>query len=443
MKALFYVVERFVEISTILLSIFFLYRTLEVKINLRNQMIAGVILLCVRMLYYYMGFGYRPYFSLIIGLFYAHFVFTGKMRTHIIWIVISIVIDGIVDAAIISVYLLFPGATMELVMYSGIERTVIIILAKIVLFVVYYVITLRVDKREVIPWHDSIYLFLIPVGCWIMLDILFMFSDELPTKLSQSLLASGSVTLLLIIASVVILHNRTTIGLKQLARSKMQLRMAEMTQEHIAQVNNIYTQLSTIQHDLNNHLSAIRGYINAGKYDELNEYIEHLTSLGISDAINVKHPILDTLIGIKKEMAKSIGIDFITDIVLPEEIPISDVDLCILIGNILDNAFEANEDVPSSRFIYLSTKTTNAYWVIACCNTTGNKRNFQTSNNLRSTKNSAGDHGIGTKEIKEIAERTGGFVTYQHENYEFRTVVMLKFPDEKEKSILDMKRKQK
>lgn len=435
MKAVFYIVE----ISTILLSIFFLYRTLEAKINIRSQIIAGVILLCVRMLYYYMGFGYRPYFSLIIGLVYTHFVFAGKIRTHLIWITISIVIDGVVDATIISVYLLFPGAAMELIVYSGIERVVIIILAKTILFVVYYITTLKVDKRGVIPWYDSIYLFLVPAGCWIMLEILFIFGDELPAKPSRFLLVAGSATLLLIIVGVVISHNRMTTGLKQLAHAKMQLRMAKMTQEHIIQVNSIYTQLSTIRHDLNNHFSAIRGYIKAGEYDKLNEYIEHLTSLDISNVVNTKHPVLDALIGTKKEMAKSIGIDFITDITLPEEIPISDVDLCILIGNILDNAFEANKDAHSSRFIHLGTKITNTYWVIACCNTTDNKGNFRSSDSLQSTKSSIGNHGIGTREIKKIAERTGGFVTYQHENYEFHTVVMLKFPDKKAKSILDMK----
>jgi len=425
-----FIVERFSELSTIALDMFFLYRTLDTKINKKKQIIVGLIFICVRIAYYAIGFGFRPYFSVVAGLIYAYFVFSGKFRMHLIWRVMSVVLEGITDALIIGIYLLLPNTSAVKIESFSIDRMIIIIVAKIILFALYYLITQKIDKNVNLKWQDCVFLLLVPVGCWALLEVIFECSDKLPVNMSQSLMTIGSLVLAVIIVSVVALYNRFSTNLKKLAHSELQLRTAEMTKEHISEINEIYSRISTIHHDLHNHFSVISGYIKAKEYDALEDYVADLTDEDTTLTGFVKHSVLDTLISTRAKIAKQENIRFTANIVLPEVLPVSDVDLCILISNVLDNAFEANQQVTSQpHFIYLNTRIINSYWAIACQNATREKGNLRSFGSLKSTKRSTGVHGIGTKQIQVIAEKTGGFVTYTHENYEFSVLALLKLPD--------------
>jgi len=429
MTILEFITERFAELSTITLSMFFLYRTLDTKINLKKQIIAGLILVCVRNAYYITGFSFRPYFSVAAGLLYAHFVFYGKFRMHLIWGVISVAIEGILDALILGIYLLIPNTSTLQIGLPGVDRMIFIIVTKIILLVVYYLITQNIDKSTVIQSKDCVFLLLVTIGCWAMLEVLFLYGDELPANMSQSLLTMGSLVLAVIIVSVVILYNRLTINAKKLAHSELQLRTAEMTKEHINEINELYSRISTIHHDLHNHFSVISGYIKTKEYSALEDYVTNLSDEDMVLSGFVKHPVLDTLISTRAKIAEQENINFTVNIELPEVLPISDVDLCILIGNVLDNAFEANQQMGRPHFIYLNTRIFNSYWAVACQNATREKGDLRSFGSLKSTKRTTGVHGIGTKQIQEIAEKTGGFVTYKHENYEFSVLTLLKLPN--------------
>ena len=92
MNIVAFIVERFAELSTIIFSMFFLYRVLDTKISIKKQIIVGTVFICARMFYFYMNLGYNPYFSLFTGLIYAQIVFAGKFRTNLFWNMIAIVI---------------------------------------------------------------------------------------------------------------------------------------------------------------------------------------------------------------------------------------------------------------------------------------------------------------------------------------------------------------
>lgn len=419
-----YIVERFAEISIIVLHIYFLYRTLDTKIGRKEQIVVGIVFVCIRMAYYTLGLPYRPYFSVTAGMIYASFVFIGKFKSYAIWTIIPVALDGIVETAIISLYLLLPNTFSEQVDSYGLVRIIIICASRIVLFIVYYFITRRVDKSHTMKWHDCFPLLIVSAGCWILLELIFQLSNALES--TSPLLASVSIILILVMASMISLYNWFTVNGNELAQSKLQLRTAEMTQDHINQIQDIYLKLSAVRHDLNGHFSAISGYLNEKDYKALEQYIGNLTEFDVGTQEYAKHPVLNALISSKKKIAQNLNINFTAQIEMPDDLPISDVELCILISNILDNAFEANKKMVESPSIDLCTCVVNSYWAIACRNSTDKERRFRTAGSLKSTKEEDGVHGIGTKQIQSIAEKSGGFVTYRHKNHEFTTLVMIK-----------------
>lgn len=422
------VVDRFAEISTIALHIYFLYRTLDTKVGTKKQVMAGIIYNFIRVAYYISGAGFRPYFSVIAGVIYAGFVFAGTYKAYIVWTIIPVVLDGIVETTIIYFYLLLPDTIAEQVDSFGIVRIMLIIADRITLFLVFYIITRKIEKSHPISWHDCFPLLTVPIGCWVLLEVIFQFGNSLTDRISAPLAASGCLFLMLIMADFIALYNWLTASGKELAQSKLQLRTAEMTQNHISQINDMYAKLSTIRHDLHNHFVAMSGYLNAKDYTALEQYIAYFTEFDMEIHEYVKHPVLNALISSRGAAAQKENIDFSINIVLPENLQIEDVDLCILISNILDNAFEANQKAVKPQFINLQASVVNSYWVVACRNATHEQGRFRASGSLKSTKEDEGIHGIGTKQIQKIAEKYGGFVTYRHENYEFATLVTIKLP---------------
>jgi len=420
------IVEKFSEISTVALHIYFLYRTLEAQGGTSKQLLTGSIFLCVCMAYYTSGCGYRPYFSVIAGIIYACFTFIGQLRVYFVWTIFLIAVEGIVDACFLSLYLLFPNTNSGHVNEFGIIRIIIIIAAKTTLFIVYTQSTRKINKSTPMTWRDCFSLLVFIVGCWVHLELVFQHSAKTYDITQHFLLAACSIALLLMMTTVVALYNRLIANGKELAQSKLNLITAGLTQEHIIQINDIYTKLSTIRHDLKGHFSAIAGYLNAKDYSALERYIGSLTEFESGVHEYVKHPVVNALLSSKLAMAKEANIDFLIKIEMPDNLPITDVDLCILISNILDNAFEATRNSDAPQFINFHTRVVSSYWVIVCHNTTRTYDNFRATGSLKSTKDATDLHGIGTKQIQQIAENYGGFVTYSHEKKEFKTLVTIR-----------------
>jgi hypothetical protein len=429
MNAAWFAVERFAEIATVALNIYFMYMIMDAKVALKNQIVAACVFVFAQMLYFWHGFGFRPYFAVLCSIAYACYVFAGDVRQYAVWSVLAVVIDGVVDIAVLSVYLLFSNASVELASGQGADRAAVVLSAKALLFLAYRFVARGVDKSNRIKGRDCALMLLVPIGCWMLLEALMKFGVALPRADAQPMLAVSGFALLMIIVSVVILYNRISLDGKELVRAKLQLRVYELTQEHVSQVKSLHAQLSSVRHDLHNHFSAIHGLIAAKKYGALDEYVAKLVDIGADILDYCDHPAINALVSSRASAANAEGIKFEASLMFPESLPIGDVDLCILVGNILDNAFEAGKAACEPRFINLSARVVNSYWAVACRNSVREKGAYRSFGSIVSTKDNSGMHGIGTRQISAIAEKTGGFVTYRRKEHVFSTLAMLKMPE--------------
>lgn len=164
---------------------------------------------------------------------------------------------------------------------------------------------------------------------------------------------------------------------------KLVLKNTQLEQQINFQKNK-YSQLSTtyrntrrVVHDTKKHHFTILKYIEEKRYDELNTYVkasyedlENTYSL-----FNTGNLVIDSLLSNYSNMAKENSIVFSTSLNLEAvRIPIEDYDLCIILGNLLDNCINACKKLAvSDRWIKLSIYI-DAYdkFRIDCCNSTKN-----------------------------------------------------------------------
>lgn len=138
---------------------------------------------------------------------------------------------------------------------------------------------------------------------------------------------------------------------------------------------------------------------------------------------------IDALINVKYATAKEKGIDFAIKIYIPEELPIDQCDLGIVVGNALDNAIEATEKV------ILTQKNRDNYGgkkeslVIVVKNPFEGSLRKDKDGNLLSTKDEFYKHGYGINSIIKVAEKYNGDVIIEEEERKFIIMITMNLKD--------------
>lgn len=196
--------------------------------------------------------------------------------------------------------------------------------------------------------------------------------------------------------------------------------------EQLNEMNHIYMAMRGWRHDYHNHMQTIKAHIALEQLNEVSVYLEQMeTEL---DYIDTKYKSgnisVDAILNSKLTLAEKSGLQVKCDAVVPKEISINQVDLCILLGNLIDNAIEACEQMDETKVkfirVYICTMKKQLY--ISISNATNEV--IRKLDNEYITKK-RGKHGHGLKRINLIVEKYGGFVNRQNEPGAFATEIVL------------------
>ena len=188
---------------------------------------------------------------------------------------------------------------------------------------------------------------------------------------------------------------------------KLLIQQLEMENQMNQDMTNVMGNLRALRHDMNNHIGVLQGLAHTKQYDALETYLDEL-SQDISPAnefVLVESKAVSALLYHKSLKAKLKGIELDATI-SNSACPIPDKDMCSLLGNILDNAIEATEKT-EHKYIELILSQQQGIYCIKCSNTF-REMPVQIHNRFVSSKKDPTMHGIGTKNIRAIAEKYGG-----------------------------------
>ena len=162
------------------------------------------------------------------------------------------------------------------------------------------------------------------------------------------------------------------------------------------------------------------------QYDVLENYLNDLDVdlTTVDTVVKTGNVRIDAVLNSKLAVAKKKQIPVNAKAIVPKELPVSEVDLCIILGNLLDNAMEACEKQPAedSRFIrvYIGILKSQLYIYVANSMTNDIKKQGKT---YLTTK--TGGHGFGLLRVDRVVARYGGYLNRQHETGVFATEIML------------------
>ena len=206
-------------------------------------------------------------------------------------------------------------------------------------------------------------------------------------------------------------------------RKKTFLKIVELQTEqsktHLDEVRSIHKEMRGYKHDFHNHLQTLKGYIEAGESERALKYIEELDYgvMNTDTLLKTGNVSVDVILSAKIAKAKSKGINVTVKANLPDNLNITDVELSIVIGNLLDNAIEAciasTDKEPFIR-VYLVMKSNILYF--SMLNSSGDK--LKKDGSLFNSKK-GGFHGFGLRRAESIIEKHGGWIKYNSEDGAF------------------------
>lgn len=200
----------------------------------------------------------------------------------------------------------------------------------------------------------------------------------------------------------------------------------KLMKQQMDEIENIYMTMRGWRHDYHNHLQSLKGYLSLNKVEQMKDYLNELeTDLDSIDTLYHSGNLqLDSILNAKLAIAEKGQIRIHCDASIPPQLHVSDLDLCVILGNLLDNAIESCRKIndPDERFIRVYIGILKKQLYISITNATSETVKQRTDHYFTTKR---GDHGHGLKRVDQVMKKYDGYLNRQNEPGVFATEIVL------------------
>ncbi|MBO4457485.1 MAG: GHKL domain-containing protein [Butyrivibrio sp.] len=217
--------------------------------------------------------------------------------------------------------------------------------------------------------------------------------------------------------------------IKESAKLQEEYHILQMKEAQYLSQQSYIENTAKARHDFKHTISLLDSLAATGDIDSIREYLkDYIQNMPESEIVYYcKNNSLNALLNHYMRQCKSEKIEFICKVSIPEkEISISTIDLCNIVGNLLENAVlacrELSEEDRKIDIKILERNMSNLYIV-----TTNSFNGYvKQKNNAYITTRQTGS-GIGLKSIKSAAELYGGSAEFRNSDTEFFSNITIPF----------------
>ncbi|MDR0991472.1 MAG: GHKL domain-containing protein [Ruminococcus sp.] len=427
----------FIEIAATLFEniiiLWGLTRIFQSKFSGKNQIIS--VLTCIFAINIYdiviRNFtGFDGLFSFIaIAMYFAYAVFAlkGKPLYKLIVIVAMFAFIFIINIATTFIISLFTDSGYTVLLTASDAYRLLTLFTTKFLFFLTVRLMVTLYKREDLELHLTENIAAIVIFVLTLVIGITVLNFQLGSGNSQSLTLTLVVSIILINFFVFyMLQKISRDNKRKLLISLLEIQVKEQ-KTMLEDIANIGSEIKKAEHDIKHHLSSVAGLIENEESIEALTYIKkllHSYESNIFKYIFVDNSIVNSILNFKIGRCRKSGIDIKIDIETDFE-GFSEIDLCVLISNLLDNAIEASESTRSPQ-IFLTIKNENNYLYLSVKNRI-EKSVLDVNDTLKTTKKDGGNHGFGLYSVSQVIEKYDGMKKIYEENGCFSVDIWLKF----------------
>lgn len=215
-------------------------------------------------------------------------------------------------------------------------------------------------------------------------------------------------------------------GLASNLRLQQENQLLQMQTAQYEALRNAIAETRQARHDLRHHFDALSALAVREDWDGLLAYLASARERVPADELNLcDNPAVDGVAGYYAALLRREGVPFSCVLDLPRTLPVAELDVCVVLSNLLENAMEASlrmgaagravsvrAEVHGTRLVLLRVE--NRYQGVV------QERDGVFLSSKRSSP------GVGLQSVQRIAQKNGGYCEFTHADGTFRANVMLR-----------------
>lgn len=214
-------------------------------------------------------------------------------------------------------------------------------------------------------------------------------------------------------------------SLNRNARLQQENQLLSMQQQRYENLRTAIEEARQARHDMRHQLNQISALAETGDLDGLRAYLaKTVARIPNLDMRFCENRAADSVLGYYCALAKREDIPFRAQLDLPESLPVDEIDMCLVLSNLLENALEASlRTVPDRRQIRVTAYLHAERLLLIEVENAFDGEIKEKDGVFRSSKRKG--NGVGIRSVRHIAEKTGGASTFTHQDGVFSARVML------------------
>lgn len=174
-------------------------------------------------------------------------------------------------------------------------------------------------------------------------------------------------------------------------------------------------ELRKFRHDYNHHLLVMQDMAEGKRYEELAKYVGQLGEIQLkANFISTDNIICDAIVNQYYSKCRESDIQFSVIGKMPRDVDIPETDLCIMLSNGVENAYEAALQCEAEKSIQIKIRSQGNFTLIEIINSVDGEVSIK-DGFIKTTKEDKENHGFGIKNMHDAALRSGGSVTWNYD----------------------------
>lgn len=372
----------------------------------------------------------QPFLLLILeiatSLFFCILLYYGSIIKKIVCVVI-INLLGMISEVVVGLVFIFLDIRYTQYQIAG------SLISKLVLLTILRVLKAlkHSSLKRKIPFSYWCMLFSIPMGSIFILNTLFMLCEKSDDQNAAvfCLISSGIILVLNFMIFKIYEELAEKLELKKqqaIFDKEIELCKVQLQEREVANLN-----IRKLKHDIENHLMCIREYAVRKEFEGAIGYIDDILNgenyLKNKSEINTGNIVVDTLLNYKKSVMEKSDIKLNLRIEIPQKLKFNDADICVILGNCLDNAIEAvcKLDDVEKREIIVDLVYRKKGLLIRISNPFSGDVKKDTNGNPVTTKADKENHGMGLCSVKNAVSKYNGVMNISTDNNMFKVQILL------------------
>ena len=317
---------------------------------------------------------------------------------------------------------------------AGVSSNYFIFIGKTITFIILKSIQFLSKKYKSKMGGEMLKGFMIlPVATLLILYgiIIFDFYEDM-FQVQRIVLGTGCILLLFANAFVYHILERFSETIRRSIELDVMNAKAVMESKHYISLEEINKEHLDYIHDMDKNLRAIARLIEDNQSNKVLEILDKLNIqiLNIQNKKYCSDKILNGILKDRTSIAAEQDINF--EVIVPNTINmdrIDDLDKISMIGNLLDNAFEAVVKCDNEKIVRFEISHGNQDYLTIKIINTFKEEPTKLGDGYITNKQDKRNHGVGIKRVRKLAEKYGGMFESKIDENMFVTVLYLSISD--------------